>query len=252
MQNALLVALSRQMALSRELDVVANNMANVNTNGFRREATEFREYLSPEAHQDNFRLSDRRISYVEDHSTWHDFEPGSFERTDAPLDVALEGDAFLTVQSPDGSGERYTRNGSLAIDAQGRLVTSAGLPVLTDGGVLTVDPVQDGEVTIGKDGTVSTRQGIKGHLKLATFQNPESLLKDGDSLFEAGSEPATTPAAGSVRVEQGMIERSNVKPVVEMSRLIEINRAYTTLATLIQNGDALRKTALDRLSDVPA
>ena len=111
MENTLLVALSRQMALRNELDVVANNMANVNTHGFRREAMQFQEYLMPVASADGFPDPDKKLSYVQDRATFHDFEKGPLEQTGNPLDVASSDDAFFTVQSPDGQAERYTRNG---------------------------------------------------------------------------------------------------------------------------------------------
>lgn len=253
MENTLLVALSRQIALGRELDVVANNMANVNTHGFRREAMQFQEYLMPVASADGFPVQDRRLSYVQDRTTYHDFQPGPLERSDNPLDVAIEGDAFFVVSGADGTGERYTRNGAFQIDPQGRLVTSTGNAVLGESGPITLDP-QDPEFTIARDGTVSNHDGIRGHIRLASFTSPQGLMKDGDSLFRLGEgQPApTTPAPGAVRVAQGMIEGSNVRSVIEMSRLIEINRSYASLAGLIQRSDDLRKSAVERLADIPS
>src|SRR5262249_25796058 len=139
MQNTLLVALSRQMALSRELDVVANNMANVSTHGFRRESVQFGEFLMPVASADGFAAPDRHLSYVQDRTTFLDFAPGSLEQTGNPLDVAIQGDAFFAVQSPDSQGERYTRDGAFQIDATGQLVSGSGQPVLTDSGPITFD-----------------------------------------------------------------------------------------------------------------
>ena len=252
MENTLLVALSRQMALARELDVVANNMANVNTHGFRREEMQFGEYLMPVASADGFPLADRKLSYVEDRSTFRDFEAGGLQQTDNPLDVAIQGDAFFTVQAADGKSERYTRDGAFQIDAQGQLVSANGLPVLGDGGPIVLDP-NDTNIVIARDGTVSTSGGIRGHLKLASFADPRALQKQGDNLFTTGTgQTVETPQAGSFRLAQGQIESSNVKPVLEMSRLIEINRAYTSLANMIQKNDDLRKTAIQSLSELPS
>src|SRR5215475_6644073 len=105
MENTLLVALSRQMALRNELDVIANNMANVNTHGFRREAMQFQEYLMPVASADGFPVPDQKLSYVEDKASYHDFEKGPMETTGNPLDLSLDGEAFFAVQAPDGQGE---------------------------------------------------------------------------------------------------------------------------------------------------
>src|ERR1700738_184500 len=128
MQNMLLVGLSRQMTLERQMDVVANNVANVNTTGFKADRSLFEEYLQSGAHEDNFGATDRRVSFVQDRATFHDFSPGNAELTKTPLDVAIDGGGFLVVQTP--AGERYTRDGGLQINNQGQLVTASGDPVL--------------------------------------------------------------------------------------------------------------------------
>src|SRR6202011_1126452 len=132
MENALLVGLSRQMTLERQLDVVANNIANVNTTGYKADRSLFEEYLNSGAHEDNFVGTDRRLSYVQDRGTFRDFSQGPVETTKNPLDVAIDGSAFLVVQTP--AGERYTRDGGLQLNNQGQLVPVAGNPVLGTGG----------------------------------------------------------------------------------------------------------------------
>ena len=126
MENTLLIGLSRQIALQRELDVVANNVANMNTTGYKADGAIFEEYLMPQAQAAGFQGADRRVSYVQDRATWRDFGAGPIRPTGNPLDVAIYGDAFFVVQTP--RGERYTRNGAFQINAQGELVTSAGGP----------------------------------------------------------------------------------------------------------------------------
>lgn len=249
MENALLVSLSRQVSLQRELDVVANNMANVNTTGFRREAVQFEEYLIRGASVDAFKAPDRRLSFVQDRATYSDFQPGPLEATQNPLDVAIEGPGFFVVQT--ANGERYTRDGSFKIDSQGRIANDNGDPILSDSGPILISP-EDGEISIARDGTVSTSQGTRGRLRLATFANEQALIKEGNGLFQAG--PGQTAAAADptvVRVAQGMLEGSNVKPVLEISRLIELNRAFTSISSLIQRGDDLQKTAIERLAETP-
>ena len=154
MENASLIGLSRQIALQRELDVVANNIANISTTGFKAEGVVFQEHLMPVASANQFSGTDRKLSYVQDRATWHDLSQGPIEQTGNPLDVALSGDAFLVVQTP--RGERYTRNGALQVNAAGELVTSEGYRVLGDGG-----PIQlqngDRDVSISTDGTLSVR-----------------------------------------------------------------------------------------------
>lgn len=248
MENALLIGLSRQMALRRELDVVANNVANINTTGFKTDSTVFEEYLMPVASHDHFSGPDRRLSYVQDRATWHDMGQGPVKQTNNPLDVAIDGNAFLVVQTP--RGERYTRNGAFQINAQGQLVTSEGYPVLGDGGPVQFQ-TEDRDINIARDGTISVPDGTRGRLRLVTFANAQRLQKDSTSTFAA---PADMPpqAAENVHVMQGSVEQSNVRPVVEMARLIEVSRAYTQLATLLQQHGDIRKSAIERLAEVPA
>ena len=120
MQNTFLVGLSRQVALSRELDVVANNIANINTNGYKADGSLFEEYLASNARSD----TGGRVSYVRDRGVWHDMGAGPTEHTGNPLDLAIDGDGFFAVQTP--RGERYTRNGALHLNSTGQLVTSEG------------------------------------------------------------------------------------------------------------------------------
>src|SRR5687768_17336373 len=132
MENAALIGLSRQIALHRELEVVANNIANLDTTGYKADGSVFQEFLMPVAHHGNFHGSDQRLRYVHDRATWHNHSAGPTRTTGNPLDIAIDGDAFLVVQT--ARGERYTRNGALQINAQGELVTSTGDRVLGDGG----------------------------------------------------------------------------------------------------------------------
>src|SRR5262245_20021822 len=132
MQNTLLVGLSKQIVLERQIDVVANNVANIGTTGYKADRSLFQEYLASGAHEDNFMSGDRRISFVQDRATFHDFSQGPSEETKNPLDVAIDGAGFLVVQTP--AGERYTRDGNLHINNQGQLVTASGYPVLGNSG----------------------------------------------------------------------------------------------------------------------
>ncbi len=156
MENALLVGLSRQMALSHELDVVANNIANINTTGFKADNAAFSEFLMPHASDQRFSGSDRKVSFVQDRSTWIDFGPGAVERTGDPLNVALDGKGYLVVQTP--RGQRYTRNGALSTNATGQLVTSEGYQVLGGSGPITFQPT-DHDINISPNGIITVREG---------------------------------------------------------------------------------------------
>jgi flagellar basal-body rod protein FlgF len=253
MGNALLVGLSRQTALERELDVVANNVANVNTAGFKADRTLFEEYLMSGAHEDNFVGSDRRVSYVQDRGTFRDLTQGAAAETKNPLDIAISGRGFLVVQS--AGGERYTRDGGLQLDNQGQLVTATGDPVLGTSGPIVFQPT-DHDINISPDGTITVQQGntrtdsIRGKLRLVSFADAQKLLKEGSNLYSAG-EGAPQPDTKSV-VQQGFIEKSNVNAVAEMSRMIEVTRAYAQISTLLQQQADLHKNAVQQLADVPA
>ena len=253
MENALLIGLSRQTALERQLDVVANNIANVNTAGYKADNTLFEEFLNTGAHEDNFVGRYRRLSYVQDRGTFRDFSQGTAEQTQNPLDVAIDGSAFLVVQTP--AGERYTRDGGLHLNNQGQLVTVAGNPVLGNGGPITFQPT-DHDINITPDGTITVVEGngrtdsIRGKLRLVNFADAQKLLKEGLNLYTA-SEGSPQPDTKSV-LRQGFIEKSNVNAVAEMSRLIEVTRAYTQISTLLQQQHDLQKTAIQQLADVPA
>jgi flagellar basal-body rod protein FlgF len=253
MQNALLIGLSRQTILERQLDVIANNVANVNTAGFKADNSLFEEHLTSGAHEDNFVGSDRRVSYVQDRGTFRDFSQGAVEQTKNPLDVAIDGSAFLVVQTP--AGERYTRDGGMQLNNVGQLVTATGDPVLGTGGPIVFQPT-DHDINVTPDGTITVVEGsgrtdsIRGKLRLVSFPDAQKLLKEGANLYSAGEGGAQPDIKSTVR--QGFIEKSNVNAVAEMSRMIEVSRAYTQIATLLQQQSDLHKNAIQQLADVPA
>jgi flagellar basal-body rod protein FlgF len=254
MENTLLVGLSRQMVLERQMDVVANNVANINTNGFKADRSLFEEYLRSPAHEDNFQRSDRRVSFVQDRASFHDFAAGNTEQTKNPLDVSIDGGGFIAVQTP--AGERYTRDGGLQINNLGQLVTAGGNPVMGTSGPIVFQPT-DKQINIAADGNVTVLEGtgrtdsVRGKLRLVSFADAQKLIKDGSNLFSAGQGVAPQPDTTS-RVRQGFIEKSNVNSVTEMSRMIEITRTYTQISALLQQQSDLHKSAIEKLADVPA
>jgi flagellar basal-body rod protein FlgF len=156
-------------------------------------------------------------------------------------------------------GERYTRNGALQLNNLGELVTLSGDKVLGENGPIILQPT-DRDVVISRNGIIKVREGIslnsdttRGKLRLVRFENPQQLRKQGASTFAApdGVQPVPVPEKDA-RVVQGAIEKSNVRPVVEMSRMIEVTRAYTEIATMLQQQNDLRKNSLQQLSEVPA
>jgi flagellar basal-body rod protein FlgF len=254
MENALLIGLSRQMSLGHELDVVANNIANIDTTGYKSDRESFIEFLMPGAANQQFVGRDRRMSFVEDRATWIDYSPGALTRTGDPLNVAIDGKGYFAVQTP--RGQRYTRSGAFAINATGQLVTSDGYQVLGDGGPITFQQ-NDHNISISESGIITVREGSstveapRGKLQLANFAQPQRLLKDGNSTFQAPNGVNPDPAPAGTRVVQGAVEKSNVNAIAEMSRMIQITRSYQDVAAILQQQGDQRRNALQQLSQLP-
>jgi flagellar basal-body rod protein FlgF len=242
------------MVLERQLDVISNNIANVNTNGFKSDRSLFEEFLTSGAHEDNFTGKDRRVSYVQDRGTFRDFSQGAVQQTGNPLDVAISGAGFMVVQAQ--GGERYTRDGNLQINSQGQLVTGSGNPVLGNSGPIVFQPT-DHDIVVSADGTITVQEGaahtdsIRGKLRLVSFTDAQKLLKQGNDLYSADTGGAAQADTKST-FEQGFVEKSNVNSVLEMSHMVEVMRTYTNIANILQQQSDLHKNAIDKLADVPA
>jgi len=240
MENALLVGLSAQIALRRNMDIIANNLANVSTAGFKRETPMFEELLAQIEAENS---SMREIAFVRDWGILRDMTSGALLQTGSGFDVAVEGDGMLVVRTPNG--ERYTRDGHMKLDPQGRIVTSTGDPIVGDGGPITVPPgVID--IKIATDGTISGPDGPIGRLRVVSFP-PRALHKEGKNLYSADEAPQP---ATNTRILQGMIERSNVEPVYEMTQMIEVLRAYQHSSEQLNATDDLIRKAMQKLGEV--
>jgi flagellar basal-body rod protein FlgF len=247
MDNSLLISLSQQIAAYRSMDVIANNLANVSTPGFKRESAKFEEYvqkLRPAEGQ----TGPQSVSFVKDAGTLRDISQGNIQNTGAPFDVSLNGKGFFTIATPQG--ERYTRDGHFSLDQDGRIVTSDGNAVQGDGGAITITPL-DGDIHIAQDGTISsvvngTLNQI-GKLRLADFADEHSLTKDGANLYSTTQ--AAAPATATV--VQGALESSNVQPVLEISKMIEVMRAYEATATLSKSQEDMSRDAITKLGAMP-
>lgn len=245
MENALLVGLSAQLALRRSMEVVANNVANVSTAGFKRENPLFEQVLA------DIDSSDRsggaaQVAFVRDWGVLRDLSAGSFEQTGGALDLAIDGNAYFAVQTADG--ERFTRDGQFKMDLNGRLVTVAGDAVLGEGGPIVI-PSNAKDIKIAADGTISTADGQVGRIRLASFENERKLRKEGGNLY-VSDDPALP--AQNARVNQGFVERSNVQGVSEITRMIEISRAYSAVSESLSQTEETLKRAVSKLGEVKA
>jgi flagellar basal-body rod protein FlgF len=245
MDNSLLVSLSQQMAAYQSMDVIANNVANVSTPGYRREEQTFRQYIEqlPPTEGDT---GTQTLSFVQDAGIVRDMSEGPMRSTGATYDLALHGKGFFVVQT--ANGERYTRNGHFSLDTAGQIVDDAGDPLQGDGGAITVN-TDDGDIHIGTDGTLSGKNGQLAKLRVAGFANEAALAKEGGSLFSATETPTT---AANVEIRQGSLEESNVQPVVEISKMVEVMRAYQATATMTQSQEDLLRQAIDKLGSTPS
>ncbi|MDQ1154068.1 flagellar basal-body rod protein FlgF [Brevundimonas sp. SORGH_AS_0993] len=242
MENAAYIGLSRQMTLRRELDIVANNVANADTNGFKVEQLMVSAEVGERARNDSIRPS---ASFVLDNGVGRDFRQGSMAQTGRPLDFAISGEgAFFTVR--DGAnGEAYTRDGAFTTDPEGRLTTKQGKPVLSGGAEIVLDP-QLGPVSVGADGAITQRGQVTGRLSVVRFDALGALEKGGDGLYRNRSNAKPIEAADA-QIHQGSLESSNVNPLIEITNLIEISRAYESVTRMIDNTNDLSRRAVERL-----
>jgi flagellar basal-body rod protein FlgF len=234
MSNVSYVALSRQQALASELSSVANNIANSDTAGFRRDAFIFSEYVN--ALRGEPSLSQTRIG-----GRMIDAAQGDFVATDGPLDVAIEGAGFFTVETP--AGPRLTRAGAFAVNDAGVIATAQGHAVGGEGGSPIAIPPGAGGIVISADGVVSADGAPLGRFEIVDAP-PTALVREGDNLFRATGE--TTPI-DQPKLRQGHLEGSNVNAVLEISRLIEVQRAFEMGQQLMNEETERQRRAIETL-----
>ena len=240
MQTPSLILLSRQSALQRQVEVLANNIANANTTGFKAQQM----LLQTERLQPTFK---EELNFVVDRSTVRDAATGPMARTGNELDFALQGPGYFGIRAAEGV--RYTRNGSFSMNSDGDLVNQDGLPVLSSDGQNITIPADANEITLDASGRLLTDKGEVGRLQVKSFANEQAMIEIGNGLYDAKQ---TGTDAEDTRVVQGAIEQSNVKPVVEMIRVNEAVRAYQQTATLLQSEHDRLRNAIRSLGRVGA
>lgn len=214
-----------------------HNLANATTHGFRQAIAD--AYTASV----NGPVYDSR-DYVQVGNEAIDFSHGALQSTGRDLDIAIQGEGFIAVQAPDG-GEAYTRAGNLHVDAQGMLLTDRGLPVLGDGGPITVPP--DESILIGTDGTITIRPEGSAPNALAAVNrirlvdpDTETLERTEDGLIRA-AEGQVVEADANVRVVTGMLETSNVNTVEALTRMIELSRTYETQVKMMETANTIEE-----------
>ena len=233
MENTIYIGLSRLSALQSNMDMIANNIANINTTGYKAGKMVFAEYL------DKPKTMNETMSMVEDYGNFRVKDNGPIKSTGNPLDVALEGNGYFGVQGPGGK-TFYTRAGNFALDAEGTLVTQQGYKVMDAGGSTITIFGGSGDVLIDAQGNIATREGVVGSLMVQEFPNIEMLTPVGNTLYS--SKDPGTPSE-KTRVIQGSIEGSNTQGVLEMTDMIDVSRNYQAVSRILQNEhDRIRST----------
>ena len=226
MENSIYAALTRQSGLLNELQVIANNIANASTTGFKSETVMFSEHIS------DVGTDQASLSMAEAKVRNTDFSQGTLTKTGGTFDLAIEGDGFFLVQTP--GGERLTRAGAFAPNENGDLVTMDGNPVLDAGGAPVFIPQGLGTIGIAADGTISAQGRPIGQIGIVSPTDPDGLTREGGLLFDA---PDGFVPTENGRVVQGFVENANVNPISEIGRMIEVQRAYEMGQNFLKNED---------------
>jgi flagellar basal-body rod protein FlgF len=239
------VAMSRLVAQQRVLDVLANNLANANTPGFKAERVQFSDWLARQSGS-KVPAGGSTIAYTQDRATWREQRDGTITHTGNPLDLALTGNGYFTVNT--ATGPRLTRDGRFALMPNGTIADAAGEPLLDTGG----QPIQlaptDTGITIAGDGTVSSVNGQIGQIGVVAPADPMLLRAQGGTLLQSLS--PTVPVA-SPRIEQGAVEDSNVQPVLEVTRMIDGERSFEFLTQFLQAESDRQQSAIQKLLPQP-
>jgi flagellar basal-body rod protein FlgF len=243
MNSGIYGAISGNMAMMKQLDVIANNLANVNTPGFKRDNISFEAVMAASTLQGTDGSKDSPALTKESYSI--DYTPGAVKVTDNTFDVALDGDGFFAVNTPQGKA--YTRQGNFKLDANSKLVTADGYEVLGNGAPIVIN---GGSVSFDAKGKIFVEGQQTGTIDVVDFPKPYDMRKVGSALFMPNSTGATPQPAKNTVVWQGHLEGSNVNTIEEMVRMIETTRSSESCQKMIQNYDQMTGHAVNELGKV--
>ncbi len=234
------ISLSLATAMRRDLEVTANNIANVNTAGFKSERIVFESYMETAGNGE-------QTEFVVDVGSYVDTRQGPLSHTGNPLDIAMNGQGWMSYRTPEGH-VAYGRDGQLVISSEGYLQTVSGARVLDSGGAEITLPPNLSNVKISPDGTISSDDGPLGQIGMFDLPSIQSYVREGSGMFRPSDGDANdvTPARNT-EIVQGSIESSNVQAISEVTRLVEVQNAYRRANSLIENEDGLLRDSLRRL-----
>jgi flagellar basal-body rod protein FlgF len=236
MDNGIYIALARQTALFRDMAVTTNNLSNANTTGFQAERPVFSEYLR----RDVNRGDKNKMAFANDIASYRSLEDGPRRVTGNRLDVAINGPGFFMVETD--RGVRYTRNGSFTLSDEGRLVTQEGYPVLDASSQYIEFPPEAEDIGVGSAGNITVNGEDFGSIGVARFENSQYLNQTVSGMFTSDIDP-TIAGEEEVSMAQGMLENSNVQPIIELTRMMEISRNMGSVSKYIETlYDLQRKT----------
>lgn len=236
MDTPALIGLSKQVLMKQQLSVIANNIANVSTVGFKGEQMLFAEYLSKAGQNE-------KISFVQGAGIVSNYAMGQLIDTTNSLDMAIEGRGYFAVETPLGT--RYTRNGHFQLNELRQIVTSDGYPLLSSSNRPIVLGPNDREITIAHTGEISTESGLIGKVQTFQFDDENQLRRTENGLFSAPLQPKP---ADQTKILQGKLEQSNVEPISEVTKMIEIARAYESANKLIESENDRKRRAIQTLT----
>lgn len=230
MNRGIYVALSGAVAQQNKLDVITNNLANVNTPGFKKDKAIFKVALPPADSQPPVTGIFKDKAFVETNGIVTDFSTATHNQTGNPFDIAIEGDGFFEVLTPQGV--RYTRDGSFKRSDVGELITAEGYKVMGDGGPIKIE---GSAVKFDREGNVLVDNEPVGKLRVVDFPKPYPLQKDRDNLYELPSSVKAVPSNAEIR--QGFKESANVSVIREMTSMMDAMRSYESYIKAMQSMD---------------
>lgn len=245
MNSGIYPAVSGSLSAMRKLDLISNNLANVNTPGYKRDKMSFEGLLAGNVNPPSVPQGRTADPILQKENIYIDYASGPVSQSGNPLDLALDGDGFFAVTTPEGTA--YTRQGNFRTSADGTLVTADGYPVQGTGGA----PIraQGSHIEIDAKGGVIIDSIQAGTISVVDFVKPYNLTKIGSALFVPGDQQVT-PQAGTARIQQGNLEGSNVESISEMVQLIEINRYFEACSKVIKGFDDITAKAANELGRV--